>query len=285
MLTFRWWLNCALILAPAFAFADDEPSPEVRAQIKLHTTTLRTSKKAAERQKAADALGAMGASAKSARRDLCQSMLDGATSVRGAAADALKKVDEPMYKLATAIFINVEVAAIRQAGGMKDAAEPLTPLVLSVAGKALANIQALAARKEVGHPMPQQLELHRECMTSLAEIAKSDVGANRLLIAALAFQLPPVQPSYPDYSRQTRTVALRGVRGMANVKQGLKVFQSLAATDDRANRIAAIEILTDIIDNDNRPAIKKTIESMRFDNDAEVRKAIDAAMKKIDAGN
>jgi len=72
---------------------------------------------------------------------------------------------------------------------------------------------------------------------------------------------------------------------MANVKQGLKVFQSLAATDDRANRIAAIEILTDIIDNDNRPAIKKTIESMRFDNDAEVRKAIDAAMKKIDAGN
>src|SRR5262245_17771473 len=91
---------------------DKPPSPEVMATIKLHTSTLKTSKAPGDRRKAAEALGALGESGKAARRDLCHAMLDTNTAVRAAAADAMRKIDEPLYKLATDIVINSDLQAV-----------------------------------------------------------------------------------------------------------------------------------------------------------------------------
>jgi len=284
------------------AMADDPPGgdlpPEVKAQIKLHTTMLRDSKKSAERAKAAEALGALGASGMTARRNLCQAMMDSAPSVRIAAVDALKKIDEPTYKLATAIFINRDVSAILQARAQGVGAEPLTPLILKMASGALNSITALspnltAPPTDRDNPTAQQMvsadRLYRDCISTLSEICKSDSTANKLIIGCLTYQIQvsrsanaSTRNEWNSSSAGTRQLAIQSIRKMANVKQALKPLLYIASADSSGNRIAAIEVLTEIADTDNKAAIKKTFEAHRFDNDASIRQAIDAALSKLE---
>jgi hypothetical protein len=277
--------TCLILIAAGRSIVADEPSPEVKAQIKLHTSTLRTSKKSAERAKAAEALGALGGSGMSARRDLCQSMMDSAPSVRKAAADALRKIDEPMYKLATAIFINVDVNAIENARLLGQNAEPLTPLILKVGSNTLTTMQALAAKLD-DFSTSSNTQLYSACISVLSEIAASDPAANKFVIGALSFQLPTIPRAPPHYKRDApalRLRAIKSVRKMANVKQALKPLQTIVNSDISQNRIAATDLLVEIADNDNKAAIKKTLEAQRFNEDANFRQAVDAAIKQLDS--
>jgi hypothetical protein len=276
------------LLALGCAMAEQaEPAQDASAQIKLQTTTLHTSKKTTERAKAAEALGALGASGTTARRDLCQAMMDTAPSVRAAAANALQKIDESTYKLATAIYLNNDLKALTEATNQGAKAEPLTPLILKVGGNALASVQSSAAKIENNHSRPDKV--YRECISALAEIAPSDSAANKFVIASLSVQIP-VQPGANKTARDEaqslaagiRTLAIKCVQKMANVKQAVKPLQYIVNNDISRNRIAAIELLAEIADDDNKAAIRKTMDAHRFDNDATVRQAIDASIKKLE---
>lgn len=279
-----------LLLASGIVFAEEpDPPPDVKAQIKLHTTTLHTSKKSAERAKAAAALGALGAPGKLACRDLCQAMMDSSPAVRTAAADALQKIDEPLYKLATAIFINVDVKVIMEVQKEGAKAEPLTPLILKVAGNSLLPVPSMAGRGD-GNGISQCVKIYRECIVALSEIATSDPGANKLLIGSINFQLPLQAAPNKDFQKLlqneswgVRALAIRCVVKMANVKQAFKQLSIVASSDVSKNRIAAIALLAEIVDNDNKATIKKTLEAIRFDADPNVRQAVDAALKKLNS--
>ncbi len=291
------------VLAPALAAfmitfgsqADEpEPSPEVKAIVKLQTTTLRTSKSATERKKAAEVLGALGKSGQLARRDLCQSMMDSSRNVRIAAADALKAIDESTYKLATAIYINVDQLALQKAATLGLAAEPLTPLLLRLAeNSSKTALSAATAYASTGKSYSQaasvvayNVRLLEGCMAALAAAAPRDPHANKLIIHSLSFQLPNhrSRPTYFDSeSQRVRAAALVSLRSLANIKQALKPLQKVATSDVAKNRIAAIGLLASIHDADNGAAVRKTLEGVRFDNDETIRLAVEQALKKIDA--
>jgi hypothetical protein len=55
----------------------------------------------------------------------------------------------------------------------------------------------------------------------------------------------------------------------------------ISVKDTAANRIAAIEILTEIADADNTATIRKDLNSMRFDGDQTVRAAVERALDKL----
>jgi hypothetical protein len=89
------------------------------------------SKKAEDRIKGVDMLGELESKAKTARRDLCEAMLDRASAkVRLAAADSLKKVDKDMAELAIEIGVEMDSSALTRVAALKENGEPLTPLVM-----------------------------------------------------------------------------------------------------------------------------------------------------------
>ena len=271
-----------------------EPSPDAKIQIKLQTTTLRDSKKATERAKAAEALGALGASGMTARRDLCQAMMDSAPDVRTAAADALKKIDEPMYKLATAIYIKTDDIAIIHAEQQGVNAEPLTPLIIKVANNALDSVTAPAPKpaasemRELHKKVLEADNIYRLCLSALCEIAKSDPAASKLIIGGLSYQIPVsghadsrIRKDCETMSIFTRHFTIGCVRKLANVKPAIKPLQNVVNSDTTENRIAAIEALAAVANNDNKSAVKKALESHRSDKDPSVRQAIDAALTRL----
>jgi hypothetical protein len=99
--------------------SEDRLTESDRAALEENINKLRTGK-VGDRITAAAALARMGPKARSARRALCQGMLDGNGNVRTVAADALKIVDESIHGLAIAILLNSDYDAVRTAAKMKD---------------------------------------------------------------------------------------------------------------------------------------------------------------------
>jgi hypothetical protein len=267
-----------LVLSPATRAANDEEvSPEARALLRSNLNSLLKGR-SAERAKAADALGELGAKARSARRALCAAMLDPYPGVRTAAADALKKIDPQMCDLAVSIYVNQDLAVVRSAGELKEDAEPLTPLVVALA-------QGLESGQLLLQPKPKDPLV--TCVVTLSRIAPQDEAANQLLIRLVRFVNPRYDrfygPGARSASERVRRAAIVNVRDMRHAKQALAQLLWAVQTDSETNRLEAIKSLLTIRDPDNEGVIAKTLAALRFDKSVAVRKAVEQAIEEMKA--
>lgn len=259
-------LTCGLALSSRGAAADD-PSPEVKALVAKLREDMK-SKSVPTRVAAYKAMGELGEKAKWQRRALCEGMLDSNIKVRTTAADALKSVDEPIYKLATGILINKDAGDIAEAGKLKEHAEPLAPIILAYATSLVptaslepgnfANLQARASMTR--------------CVVALAATAPEDEGVNKAIIAMLGNQSPTL-----------RALALDHVAPLKNKKQALKGVVAIASATKDASRVRAqaVRLLPSLVDENTGPATKKAIEALRFDTDEAVREAVAKALTEL----
>ncbi|HJT78376.1 MAG TPA: hypothetical protein VJ739_14325 [Gemmataceae bacterium] len=245
----------------------------IQSLLKTYMSSLR-SRNFSERLKAAEGIGELGPKAKPARRALCEAMLDPNQRVRTAAADALKRVDPEMAELAISIYVNFSVEAIGKAGQLKEDGEPLTPLVLEFAKQLATGTRGPRdVGRGAGPPLPT-------CLVTLANIARQDEEANRLMIGLITFQNARYHAFWGPYE-PVHHAAIVAVRDMKNAKRALAPLLVAARTDSETNRLEAIRSLEAIYDENNDKAIRQVLESMRFDKSEAIRKAVEDFMQRL----
>lgn len=243
----------------------DDETPEIKSILKGFCTDLK-SKKVEDRVKAAEAIGELGPKALSACRPLCDAMLDKNAKVQAAAADSLKKVDKTLGDLAVAIYINLSMEAVKQAGLLGPVAEPLCPLIWTMAS------QICASEKHLGNG-----DRLLTCLVALAKTSPNDPGANAMIISGISLaQASGIEQNKLALIRSHSTVL---IREMKNKKQALRPLLNAAVKDQDAIRVQAIQSLVLIYDVDNDKLITKTLEGMRFDESVPVRNAVDTALQ------
>lgn len=245
----------------------DDMAPETRALITKTLADLK-SKSASVRVTAYQTLGDLGPKAKGQRRVMCEGLLDAVPAVRAAAADALKKVDEPIHRMAMAIGINKDFSEVHRAGQLGPAAEPLTPLLIQLVQMGA----GAASRDEFKDRMTRaQVEL-TTCTATLARIAPDDPAVNQAVINML-----------DNPSMHLRAAALRDVSRLKNRKLALPaVLRVAAAIQNRPEtRAAAVLAVPELVDENSTPAARKAVELLRFDVDSAVRDAVDVVSKQL----
>lgn len=262
-----WFGVSGLFLPTARTVSADDPSPETKALIAKLREDMK-SKTVATRVTAYKSMGEFGDKAKSQRRALCEGMLDTNQTVRTAAADALKKVDEPMYKLAIGVLIDKNNRDIVAIGKLGAAGEPLTPLVLSYATSAV----PVASMKSLDSTHERARDALRVCIDTLAAVAPEDEGVNKAVIAMLGNPHP-----------ELRAHALKHIAALKNKKQALKGALALAGslTERATVRADAVKLLPLLVDENTGPATKKALETLRFDNSEAVREAVAKSIEAI----
>jgi HEAT repeat protein len=216
-----------------------------------------------EKKDAAAAIGALGGKAKSARRALCLAMLDQSTSVRTAAADALKNIDPLVHEIAVAIFINRDINAVQRAGNMDEEGEPLIPLFIQ-----LGNEYTLAVG---GSKVDIRSRGLAEILKATARVGREDPTANDLVIVSLTLT-----------NTQVRATAVDLVPGLKYRAKALQSLLNIARSDESAIRISAITALVTIADTNNTATIRKTLRAMRYDGDPGVRASVDRAISRLE---
>src|SRR5262245_21640078 len=206
-------LACLLSAAIGISSANGQPAqaddPTIKALLSRLQDDTKPQKTAIVRAAAYKSMGELGDKGMSARRLLCQGMLDPNKNVAATAADSLKKIDEKMYKLATGIFINGDVGSVKEAGKMKAAAEPLTPLVMAYAMRVspLANkrtsveggdltdpsIESSASANEKDRTILSHRQILIACARTLAAIAPEDDQVNAAILNMLTSLVPSLR--------------------------------------------------------------------------------------------
>ncbi len=253
----------SFLLAPVRA--EDDLTPETKALIaKLREDTK--SKTIATRTSAYKALGELGEKAKGHRRILCEGMLDSNTSVRTAAADALKKVDEPIYKLALGIVIDKRDEHFRAAAKLGAHAEPLAPLILAHA------TALVPVASKGGFESFNAQDSVCAAVGALAAIAPDDQRVNQAVIAMLG-----------NPSETLRRCALGHVAQLKNKKLALKGVLTIAKTINEGPvvRAQATALVPLLVDENTAPTTKKTLTGLRFDTEGLVREAVAKALDDI----
>jgi hypothetical protein len=255
----------------------DEPTPEVKVIIARFQDEVK-SESERSRVSAYTTVGELGEKGKSIRRQLCQGMLDKSTAVKTAAADALKKVDATIYKMALAIEINQDEKTIDSARDMKQEAEPLTPLLLKLAvqnatlGSQVEPIVSSDLTREAGVAIRLARQKMIRCINALSQMAPDDSGVNKAIIQMLS---NPIE--------ELRTTALDNIDPLKNKKLALSKVVFIA--NDHKNgvslRAKAVTKVPDLIDNNTSTNAKKALEKLRFDAQPEVRAAVEDALKRI----
>lgn len=257
----------------------EDTRPEVKAIIKSNVHAL-ASKSAAERAKAAEVLGELREQGKPVRRLLCQAMLDSSANVRVAAADALKSIDPKMQYLAVTLVSEYFRAPqgglkgqrsgvgtltanspapthlLREIQKLKEDGEPLTPLItydarLNIAAKDIARLQVDIA--------------------TLSSIARNDLSAYKL-----------IAPALDNPNSDLRHSALEAVAQMKHGRQSRAKILALLKSDIPGNRIAAIAALVALVDESTEEQFSEAIRGQRYHQDAEVRKAVEVALNKLE---
>lgn len=258
--------SCLLGFSSQQARSDD-PTPETKALIAKLREDMK-SKTVATRVAAYKSMGELGEKAKSQRRALCEGMLDTNPKVRTAAADSLKQIDEPMYKLALGIVIDRDDKDIRATGKLGAAGEPLTPIILSYA----TSVVPTASVKSFAFQHERARDVLRICIDTLVSIAPEDEGVNKAVLALLG-------NPHPDL----RAHALKHIAALKNKKQALKGVLTIAgsSTDEPAVRAAAVTLLPQLVDENTGPPTKKALETLRFDTSEAVREAVAKSIEAI----
>jgi HEAT repeat protein len=252
--------------------ADEEIAPEVKALISRFNDDLK-SKSSTVRISAYKSMGELGPKAASVRRQLCQGHMDPVLTVQAAAADALKKVDEPMSKLALAIYINKDFQEVAAAAKLGKGGEPLTPLVLKLATETA----LVASFAEIpGEPFGSPRNLARRnlstCVQTLVLIAPEDPGVNTAIINMLA-----------NPSAQLRYAAVQNISPLKNQKLALAGILKLASNLREESRIREGSVLSvpSLVDENTAPGAIKALEALQFDTDPKIRDAVDSALKQM----
>ena len=245
------------------ALAKDE-SPEVKALISKFKDDAK-SKTSATRASAYKAIGELGSEGKNVRRSVSEGMLDPTAKVRIAAADALKKIDENIYNLATAIVINKDVYKIQEVRAMADEGEPLTSLILNYASTVAPTASLLA----IG---PRNFEARRDmtiCIETLTAIAPDDLEVNKAVVNMLKNPNP-----------EMRSLAVNNVKLIKNRKLALSNLLWIAqSTDAAAVRVKAITLVIEVMDENTSPPALKIIEGLRFDREVTVREVVEKVLQ------
>ena len=265
-------LCCSLWALAPVSRADDEPSPETKALLVKIRDEVK-SKTAKVRTTAYASLGELGAKAKSERRLICEGMLDPNALVRTAAADALKKVDEPMHKIALGISIDKDVKQIEAARKLGKAGEPLIPLLATAANGFSAAGSHEAPADAAGHQKVMRARKDLEnTVAALVAVGPEDPGVNAVVITMLKNPVGELRTSALDHIPllKNKKLALAPVLGMvSNPKEQPKI------------RIHAAKLVPDLVDENTTPGAVKALEALRFEQKAEVREAVEAAIKKL----
>lgn len=260
------------LFAAAFARADDEPSPEIKAILsKLHTELK--SKTPKVRAAAYTAIGELGDKAHGERRTLCQGLLDANPMVQTAAADALKKVDEPLSKTALALVIDKDMKQVQWAHDNPKKAGPLVPLLFSLT----ASLSPMASREPPvdGAGAAKHGEARRDfraCVAALVAVEPDGPEVNKAVISMLG-----------NPRADNREAALGHVLALKNKKLALSPVLTLAgnAKETPKNRVLAIKLVPDLVDENTTPNAVKSLEALRFEQNAEIREAIADSVKKL----
>lgn len=242
----------------------EEGSTEIKALVRVHSLAL-FSKKSSERIQAARALGGLGEQGMTARRHLCAAMLDPVVEVRVAAADALKSIDPKMHYLAVVLALEkIEFYSdisridhlLNKIQKLEEDGEPLTPLVaqiISFTAKTGAHALLLTS------------------LTTMTRIGRRDLFSYRVVFSALNNRDPAV-----------RAVALRGLARMKHGKLAVPKILSILRVETPANRIAALDTLAELADESTEEIIAEAISKQRYHADEDVRRAVDAALNKLE---
>lgn len=245
----------------------DDPTPETKALIAKLREDMK-SKTVATRVAAYKSVGELGEKGKSQRRALCEGMLDANPKVRTAAADSLKQIDEPMYKLALGVVIDKDTKDVVAIGKLGTAGEPLTPILLNYA----TSVVPVASMKVLSLEAQRARATLYACISSLVAIAPEDEGVNKAVVAMLG-------NPHPDL----RAHALKHIAALKNKKQALKGVLALAGSsvDESAVRAAAVTLLPQLVDENTGPPTKKALETLRFDTSEAVREAVAKSIEAI----
>jgi HEAT repeat protein len=220
-----------------------------------------------ERIKALEALGMLGEQARPALRLISAATIDEDRRVRVAAADALKRIDRQISELAVKLLFAVPLygraasnpAHIYQAMvRLGDEAEPLTPLILMSFKLSLAasDVRGIAQEVDV-----------------LSNIAKKDESACRLIRTGLL-----------SLDTRVRNAALKALPKMQHAATAIPQLIARARTNDEPlNLVAAIEALVILVSKDNKASVIDAINDLRFHPDDRVRRAVEAALVRLQA--
>lgn len=248
------------------ARADDELSPEVKAQLKKLREDLK-SKTPKVRAAAYTAIGELGEKAKGEKKRLCEGMLDPNATVQTAAADALTKVDEPFSKVAVGLVINRDSKQIAWAKENAKDAGPLVPVLLALAvsltptaANGTSNIEREEAKRKI-----------RGAIDALVTIDPNDADVNKAVITMLGNPVP-----------ELRAEAVSQLPAIKNKKQGLTAILAIAVNTKELGptRVAALKVLPDLVEGKPTASMVKQIEAIRYDKDSSVRDEVSELLKK-----
>ncbi|MDB5312352.1 MAG: repeat protein [Gemmataceae bacterium] len=261
-----------LIPTPTRAADDDLPA-ETKALVARLKEDLK-SKTPSTRAGAYTAMGELGTKARSLRRTLCEGMMDKAPVAKTAAADALKKVDDEIYRMATALLINRDFKQMPLAQKMNSGAEPVAPIILKLAE----SLSPTASLSTVGVDVGTRVKIEQSrdelvsCVGTLALIAPEDEQVNKAIIKMLANPIP-----------ELRATALSQVPAIKNRKLALTGVLLIAGSQANTPlvRAQAIRLAPVLVDVNTTPNARKVIESLRFDQAEMVRNAVSEVMEKL----
>jgi HEAT repeat protein len=227
-------------------------------------------KKAAERIKAAEALGEMGIEAKDARGALCDAMLDGRPSVITAVAAALEKVDPSLHKAVLVLVVDNNADRQRRAlesiATLREEGRPALSVVLTYAEH---NAQ------QVTTGFLGSL-FSTEVIRTLMAIAPDDKRVFSILTSCLL----DGENLKRQYGNRTTLEAAAALPRTPFRKESVKVLITLLkeAGDNRMRTVAAYSLGQ--MGTDAKDAVKY-LETAKIDPDVQVREAAGTALMKI----
>ncbi|MFY7953323.1 MAG: HEAT repeat domain-containing protein [Armatimonadaceae bacterium] len=261
-------VSLSLLCFPARGWADDEVSPETKALLsKLHDDMK--SKTPKVRAAAYTAVGELGEKATGERRVLCEGLLDPSPAVQTAAADALKKVDEPLSKVALDLIINKTIPTSKWVTDNPKQAKALIPLLVALAAK-----EAPTATKQ--DDFSTEVRIARgQLSTAVKRMVAADPEDPVVNQSVLSMLGNPIA--------ELRATALSQVPAVKNKKLALKQTLGIAANPKETveTRIFALNALPELVDENTRAAVYKSVEGVRFDENAKVRDAVSEALTKL----
>jgi hypothetical protein len=125
---------------------------------------------------------------------------------------------------------------------------------------------------------------------ALAACARSDPEVNKFILGMVAYQGRftgrqidrDVSSARAHELAAIRSAAIVAVRTVVHRRLALKPLLMVLAADMGPNRVEAIGTLVVIHDEDNHIAIKKALQSFRYDKNPQVRATVEDALKQID---
>jgi HEAT repeat protein len=245
---------------------------ELRKKLMPHLRALK-SKRIKTRLKALEAIGEMGEKACDASSAVVLALLDSNKALNDAGLDTLEKINPDIHKhILTMIVDNLEnnkVQAAEALGKLGARAKPTIPFLIRFYQLQVA---------QYNHSFDEAI------LTALKTIDPKDKSVQTVILYAVRFSRTSVRPDNPNfvYDSFTRQLAITMTLDLIKqeiIKPKLAVKPLVSALTDPQNRIAAIQALGSL--GVEAGGAIPILTRLKKDQNAEIRKAATAALKKI----